>query len=162
MMAKISAAEVGDRLEIADLHRFYAYCIDTRQTERLVEIFSAEVEAHYGYGPGGVWHGAAAVAAGLGAQVETFEASCHLMGNVDVQLDGDRARTSAYVNAWHWLQELAGDSERPADFMFCGVYVDDVGREEDGVWRIRRRRFRRLGPSALAVGRMPDSLRPLE
>lgn len=151
----------ADRFEIADIHRHYAYCIDTRQPRRLVEIFSDEVEAHYGYGPDGVWRSAAEVVEGIGAQIETFEATCHLMGNIHVDLDGDTARTSAYVNAWHWLREFAGDSERPADFMFCGVYVDDVGREERG-WRIKRRRFRRLGPSAIAVGTMPEALRPVE
>jgi SnoaL-like domain len=150
-----------DRVEIAEIHRFYAYCIDTRQPQRLIEIFADDVEAHYGYGPDGVWRSAVEVAEGLGAQIETFEASCHLMGNIQVDIDGDVARTSAYVNAWHWLKELAGDSERPADFMFCGVYVDDVRREEEG-WRIERRRFRRLGPSAIAVGTMPDALRPRE
>lgn len=151
----------NDRVAINDLLIHYAYCIDTAQPQRLDEVFSASVEANYGYGDGGEWHGVKDLIAGIGAQVETFEGTAHMISNVRVELDGDSARSTCYVHGWHWLKSEAGDPERGADFLFTGVYVDDLRREGAG-WRIVRRRFRRLGPSALTVGAIPDYMRAQE
>jgi hypothetical protein len=150
-----------DRVAINDLLIHYAYCIDTDQPQRLDEVFSNSVEANYGYGEGGEWHGAEDLIAGIAAQVETFEATAHMISNVRIEIDGDSARSTAYVSGWHWLKGEAGDPERGADFLFTGVYVDDLRVEAAG-WRIVRRRFRRLGPSALTLGAIPDYMRAQE
>jgi hypothetical protein len=151
----------ADRVAINDLLIHYGYCIDTAQPERLDEVFSASVEANYGYGEGGEWHGVEELIAGIAAQVETFEGTAHMISNVRVTVDGDEARSTAYVSGWHWLKGAASGPERPADFLFTGVYVDKLRREEAG-WRIIRRRFRRLGPTALTVGAIPDYMRAQE
>lgn len=151
----------SDREAIRDLLHHYAYCIDTAQPERLREIFSPSVTANYGYGDGGEWHGIDQLVGGLGAQIETFEGTAHMIGNVCISLDGDRARSTCYVAGWHWVKSRGVDAQRPADFLFTGVYVDDLRREPEG-WRVIRRRFRRLGPTALTAGVLPDYMRPIE
>lgn len=151
----------SDREAIRDLLYHYAYCIDTAQTERLREVFSTSVTANYGYGDGGEWHSLDELIRGLGAQVETFEGTAHMISNVCISLDGDRARSTCYVSGWHWLKSDGADRERPADFLFTGVYVDDLRHEPEG-WRVTRRRFRRLGPTAVTTGAIPDYMRPFE
>lgn len=151
----------ADREEIAAVLIHYAYCIDTRQVERLDEVFSTDVAANYGYGEGGEWHGAEQVIAGLGEQVASFEATAHMITNIRIELDGDSAKSSCYVTGWHWVGANAGDPERGADFLFTAAYVDDLRRDPAG-WRVTRRRVRRLGPSALTLGALPDYMRAQE
>jgi SnoaL-like domain len=156
-------ASLSDRAAIADLLFHYAYCIDTAQPQRLTEVFVDDVLAEYGYGihAGGAWRGSAEVIAGLANQIAMFDGTAHMITNVNVAVDGDRARSTAYVCAWHWLHDGGVDPERPADFMLAGVYIDRLHRLQRG-WRIVHRRFRRSGPSALALGTMPAFMRPQE
>ncbi|MBS1889162.1 MAG: nuclear transport factor 2 family protein [Actinobacteria bacterium] len=150
-----------DRDEISDLLIHYAYCIDTRQTDRLAEVFAADVVTNYGYGEGGEWIGAEMLIAGIGEQVASFEATAHMITNIRISLAGDTASSTCYVTGWHWVKEGDTDPERGADFLFTAAYVDDLRRESAG-WRISRRRVRRLGPSALTLGSLPDYMRPQE
>jgi hypothetical protein len=165
----MSAAEadgiaIADRVAITDLLFHYAYCIDSAQPARLNEVFAEDVLAEYGYGEredDHAWRGSAELIAGISAQVAQFEASAHAISNVRVSADANLARSTAYVCGWHWLPAPGSDPFRPADFMFTGVYVDGWRRQDEG-WRIVHRRFRRLGPSSLAVGRAPDFMRARE
>jgi 3-phenylpropionate/cinnamic acid dioxygenase small subunit len=145
--------------QIRDLLYHYAFCIDARQVQRLREVFSTNVTASYGYGERGEWHGIDELVAGIGAQVDTFEGTAHMISNVRVEFEGERAKSTSYASGWHWMRDSGGDPERPADFLFTCVYVDDLRREPLG-WRIVRRRVHRLGPSALTVGALPDHMRP--
>lgn len=151
----------SDREAITDLLIHYAYCIDTRQTERLDEVFSADVATNYGYGEGGEWHGSEQLIAGIGEQVASFEATAHMITNVRISLDGDTASSTCYVTGWHWVKGGDSDAERGADFLFTAAYVDDLRREAAG-WRVSRRRVRRLGPSALTLGSLPGYMRAQE
>jgi hypothetical protein len=153
--------KIADIQAIRDLLHHYAFCIDSRQSERLGEVFSTSVEAGYGYGEEGVWHGLDELIDGIATQIGTFEGSAHMIGNVRVEVDGDLARSTCYVSAWHWVAGSDTDPERGADFLLTCVYLDDLKRGTEG-WRIVRRRLRRLGPSALTAGRMPDNMRPVE
>jgi 3-phenylpropionate/cinnamic acid dioxygenase small subunit len=153
--------ELADRQAISDVLIHYAYCIDTRQTARLDEVFAADVTTNYGYGDGGEWNGAETLIAGIGEQVDSFEATAHMITNIRVSLDGDTATSTCYVTGWHWVKGGDMSPERGADFLFTATYVDELRREDEG-WRISRRRVRRLGPSALTLGDLPDYMRAQE
>jgi hypothetical protein len=86
---------------------------------------------------------------------EQVDATAHLLSNIEVTIDGDRAdRASAYsrVTAYHWM--AGGDPVRPADFVLLGSYDDELLRTPDG-WRISRRVVGALGPAGLAAGELP-------
>lgn len=152
--------ELEDRLSVADIHRRYAFCLDSRQPQLLGEVFAEDADAIYGFGAiDGAWRGLDEVIAGIEEKMERFEASCHFVGNVDVQLEGDAARTTAYISAWYWLTNPGAPAERAADLVLCSVFIDDV-RRVGSDWRIARRRCRPLGPSHLAAGSLPAAFRP--
>ena len=64
-----------------------------------------------------------------------FEASQHIIGQVDLDVKGDRATGEVYFYAWHRIKE-EGD---PKDLIVAGRYVDEYACR-DGDWRILRRR----------------------
>jgi len=150
-----------DAEAIRDLLHHYSFCVDSRRPGRLDEVFAESVEARYGYGEDGVWHGVAAVIDGIEGLLAPLAGTAHMLSNVRVEATGDAATSSAYVSAWHWVEAPGGPTERPADFLFTCAYLDDLERREEG-WRIVRRRLRRLGPTALTAGTMPDHMRPAE
>lgn len=151
----------ADKEAIAEVLTHYAFCIDTRQTARLDEVFAADVETNYGYGENGEWHGAEQVIAGIAEQVESFEGTAHMITNFRIAVDGDTASSSCYVSGWHWVKGEDTDPERGADFLFTAAYIDEFRRDPLG-WRITHRRVRRLGPSALTLGALPDYMRAQE
>jgi hypothetical protein len=65
-----------------------------------------------------------------------YSMTMHFVGNVlvDVDVDGDRARSEAYGLSWHRVE-----SSKPEHNLHSGFrYVDDFERR-DGEWRIARR-----------------------
>jgi SnoaL-like domain len=81
-----------------------------------------------------------------------MSASQHLISNVVVRLDGDRAESSCYLQAQHVRTGTAGGD----NFIIAGRYDDQLVRGPDG-WRIRERRLAVLwtdGNPAVA-GRLP-------
>lgn len=143
-------------LEIEAVLHAYCELIDRREPARLAsEVFADEVRVDMGYG---VWSGAAAASAALQLVVSRFAASAHVLTNIRTQLTGRDARSTSYVTAWHWAPAESQPAEREADFATVGVYLDRLRRETAG-WRILERRFRRLGPSGVAIGRLPAYLR---
>jgi ketosteroid isomerase-like protein len=84
---------------------------------------------------------------------ETVAATAHLLSNVEVSVDGDRATAYSRVTAYHWT--YGGDPARPADFVLLGSYDDELVRTAEG-WRISRRVVGALGPTGLAAGALPE------
>jgi hypothetical protein len=146
-----------DREQIEEVLHAYATCIDKGEAEGLArEVFSEDAVVDLGYG---AWNGAAEVARQIGEEIDQFDGCAHMLSNLRLELDGDSARSTIYVTAWHWNRDPEADPSRPADFTTVGVYIDRLRRESQG-WRIVGRRFRRLGPSAIAIGRLPDFIQP--
>ena len=144
-----------DREAIRDLLAHYCFCLDAGQPARLAdEVFTEDGVDDHGLGE---WRGRNSIRAGFVEVMSRFEGTAHVLGNVRIDIDGDEARSSAYVSAWHWL--AGGSRDRPADFLVVGVYLDRLRHEPTG-WRIAYRRFRPLGPSVLAAGRLPAFLLP--
>jgi ketosteroid isomerase-like protein len=67
-----------------------------------------------------------------------FERTMHFIGNVLIELDGDRARAESYLVAYHHLRASSTKAER--DFTAGLRYVDDFERRE-GEWRIAARTY---------------------
>ncbi|MGE0065960.1 MAG: nuclear transport factor 2 family protein [Solirubrobacterales bacterium] len=147
-----------DREQIEEVLHAYATHIDKGEAQGLVrDVFAADAVVDLGYG---VWEGAEEAARQIGGEIELFEGSAHMLSNLTVSLEGDSARSTIYVTAWHWNRgEGNADPERPADFVTAGVYIDRLRRDPEG-WRVIHRRFRRLGPSAIAIGKLPEFIQP--
>ncbi|MCZ7526508.1 MAG: nuclear transport factor 2 family protein [Acidimicrobiia bacterium] len=153
-----SPSAADDRHAICELLAHYCFLVDSGYHDRLAdEVYTADAVDDHGLGE---WRGSDAIRRAFAETMARFEGTAHVLGNVHVELDGDRARSRAYVTAWHWLADRAEPGTiRPADFVVLGAYLDDLRREPAG-WRIARRRFRPVGPSVLAVGELPDFLLP--
>jgi hypothetical protein len=148
----------SDRARIEAVLTTWSTCIDRREVDRLrEEVLAEDVRIDMGYG---VWQGAEAAVAALEGVVSRFEASAHALTNFRFRRDGEEMRCSSYVTAWHWARDAGVDPSRHvADFVTVGVYLDRLRRESRG-WRIVEQRVRRLGPSAIAIGTLPDYIRP--
>lgn len=64
-----------------------------------------------------------------------LKASQHLIGQVQLAIDGDFADGEVYFMAWHRL----GENGEDRDLFVCGRYVDRYERR-GGEWRISKRR----------------------
>ena len=122
---------IDDR-EIRSLEYRYCRAIDRRQYDLLRSCYHPEATDHHGDFYGGVEDFVAYVQGGLAA----FERTLHFVGNLQVEIAGDTARTEAYVLA---LARLAqSDSLPERDNTVALRYVDDLERRNDE-WRILRR-----------------------
>lgn len=63
-----------------------------------------------------------------------LEASQHVIGQVQISIDGDRASGEVYFYAWHRIHE----DGKPRDLSVAGRYVDEYTCK-NGEWRISRR-----------------------
>jgi hypothetical protein len=125
------AAEVRDRVEIAELCARYMTALDTKDWVLLESCFaSAPVFVH----PGGRLEGFAAILARTSAALAPLDITQHLLGNVVVSVDGDHARVSSYFHAQHVRAGTDGGDL----YVIAGRYDDAVTRTADG-WRITER-----------------------
>ena len=81
-----------------------------------------------------------------------LSATQHLISNVVVRLDGDRAESSCYLQAQHVKTGTAGGD----NFIIAGRYDDQLVRTPDG-WRIRERRLQAMWTAAIPPWSAPDS-----
>lgn len=66
-----------------------------------------------------------------------MDGSHHLLGQVRISVNGDRASGECYFQAWHGTRDPEGN---PRDFFVAGRYVDEYARR-DGEWRIAKRKL---------------------
>ena len=144
---------MSDRDQILDVLHAYATHLDRGTVEVLgTEVFAPDAVIDLGYG---TWEGTERIVHEYGSEIAQFGGTAHVLSNARIDIDGDSARSSIYVTAWHWPKETDPAKPHPeADFVTVGVYLDVLQRRADG-WRIVHRRFRRLGPSAIALGAFP-------
>lgn len=128
--------EIEDRLDIqAVLHR-YATALDTRDWELLRTCFDEDVIGTYD--SIGVQRGYEALEALCRQALEPLAATQHLVGNVEIAVDGDEATARCYLQATHVRSQLGGDD----NFVVAGTYLDRLARSSHG-WRIVQRELRR-------------------
>jgi hypothetical protein len=77
----------------------YARALDTRDWALLDQVFDADVTAQYGDEPGN--KGRAAVVAGIRKFLDNCGPSQHLLGNFDVDVNGDTAHSLCYIRVYH-------------------------------------------------------------
>ncbi len=86
------------------------------------------------------------------ASWQHWRGTAHVLGNTEVWATREGASGTAYVSAWHWLNESPPGA--PVDWMCIGRIDDDFVRAPGG-WRVRRRRLTCVG-STVAIGQMPE------
>lgn len=121
---------VHDKLEIHELLYRYARAVDTNDFDLLNDVCTPD--AHLDYTSAGCPAGPRdEMVAWLAEALAQVPVKQHIITNVEIDLDGDRARVRAM---FHNPMRLPGMAEMSA----CGGhYVHDVVRTADG-WRSER------------------------
>lgn len=125
------------KLAIQETIVLYAELCDTRQLDRVADTIFTE-DATIDYGTGKV-AGRAAIHAFFTSHHAVIGTS-HNVSNFLIAGDGDEARCTSHVLAWHWFGEGPEDLARlhAADTVAVGRYEDELVRLQ-GRWRIRSR-----------------------
>ena len=127
---------LADRLEIDDLLTSYTRAIDTGDWDRLDAVFTPDAEIDY-TSTGGIAGRFPEVKAWLAQNLPMFPRRQHVLGQKEVELDGDpagSARVTAYFLNPMVLPQADGSELR---WEFGGLYHHDLVRTEDG-WRSAR------------------------
>lgn len=121
-----------DERDITRLCHRYATALDSRDWSLLRTCFLESAVAVYeGIGE---CAGYDAIEALCRSALEPLTRTQHLIGNVDVVVDGQEASCQCYLQAQHVKEGTAGGDL----FVLAGRYTDAVVRTDDG-WRIARR-----------------------
>ena len=123
-----------DKQEITELCYRYGLTLDGRDWAGLAAVFTPDAEAFYLDMP--PCRGYQAIEDTCRIALEPMSATQHLISNVVVRLDGDRAESSCYLQAQHVKAGTPGGDR----FIIAGRYDDRLIRTPDG-WRIRERRL---------------------
>ena len=142
----LSLQEISDRIQIQDLLTRYALAIDTKDWALLDTCF---VEgAHIDYTSTGGRKGPySEVRRWLQKVLSGFAVTVHYIGNIGVELEGDRARARTYL--WNPMGFQKDDGELHW-FTVSAHYVDELVRTGEG-WRIQKRAQER----GVIIGALP-------
>jgi len=125
-----------DRLEIEQVLVRYSTLIDTKQFDRLAtEVFTPDAHVDYTTAPGGIAGSVSEVTAWLAKVLEPFKVLQHMLGNFDITVEGDRARSTCY---FHNPMGLPAEGNALTVFWCGGRYIDELVRTSQG-WRIKHR-----------------------
>ena len=128
---------LADRQAIADVLALFCERIDAYDIAGVAELFTEDCVVDYGPGRGGERRGRAALAERLRQGQGQFHRTCHQLGQIRAEVDGDTASTVTYVTAWHELWDGGRETVRLQ-------YRDRFRRLAEG-WRISERRVLALG-----------------
>jgi len=135
-VASVDIEALAIRLLLADAVTAYAMALDARDWAAYRALFEDEIEVDYSslgsihaVMPAQAWVDRCKV---LGA----FDATHHKVTNIQVELRGDEAVVTAYVDAAHFIGELQGFA--------CGTYVHRF-RRRASAWKIAACTFRLAG-----------------
>ena len=121
-----------DEREISKLCHRYATALDSKDWALLRTCFLDTAVADYeGIGE---CSGYDAIEALCRTALEPLTRTQHLIGNVDVVVDGGQATCQCYLQAQHVKEGTEGGDL----FVLAGRYADSLVRTDDG-WRIARR-----------------------
>jgi 3-phenylpropionate/cinnamic acid dioxygenase small subunit len=125
---------IADDLEIRRLLTRYVWAIDTKDWDALDGVFTPDAEVDYS-SSGGVTGPISEAKPWLANMLAAFPMTQHMLTNVDISLDGDRATArSACYNPMG-----AATRGGALHHFFLGIeYHDELVRSDDG-WRIARR-----------------------
>ena len=124
--------QISDRLEIESLLIRYTRAIDTGEWDRLDEVFTPDAQIDY-TATGGIAASYAEVKPWLAEMLPLFPRRMHTLGQIDSQVDGDRATVAAY---FHNPMVLTQPDGGELLVEFGGIYHHELERTPDG-WRSR-------------------------
>jgi ketosteroid isomerase-like protein len=124
-----------DEKEIVDVMNAYTTALDTRDWDLLAPTFTPDGDADFGNiaGVGALDSPQAVVDLCRGA-LQNLQATQHLQGNYVVEVDGDTATASCYLQANHFYDGAPGGNV----FVVWAKYTDQFVRTADG-WKIKHR-----------------------
>jgi len=124
-------SHADDRFAIIATLDCYSECLDTRDWDRLSEVFTHDVDMDFG-----AWHqqGLATVTKTIRGYLDGCGPSQHLLGNYRIELDGDRATSRCYCRVMHM-----GKGEHEGKTYETWIeYRDELIRTDAG-WRSQKR-----------------------
>lgn len=130
----LNLQELSDRVEIEQLIVRYSNAIDQRNWDGLDEVFTPDAYIDY-RALGGIDGRYPEVKAWLGPALANFPHYCHMVGNIEITLDGDTARSRTLcINPMDTPLPSGG-----SQVMFLGLwYKDKFVRTAKG-WRMSER-----------------------
>jgi hypothetical protein len=143
-----------DRQAVVDVLHLYCTLVDSHQMERLVQEVYAENATNF---PGVTTvTGRAALLEWYKNAVKHVQGQLHLLSNIFVDVQGDKATTESSAISWGWMYASKPQGpRRPADWAVVTVYRDELSKYPEG-WRIDHRVCDWNGISKVAVGSVPD------
>ena len=131
-MATNETQNFADHLEIQSVINLYASALDKQQWSALGVVFTEDAVADFvGIG---ACEGRQAITDLVTSVLTQCAATQHLLGNISIQVSGDRATATCYLSAMH-----AGLGDYASDiFTVWGEYADQLIRTPEG-WRIAHR-----------------------
>lgn len=124
--------EISDRLEIQDLLARYTYAVDAQDWEVLDRTFTPDAAIDFS-ATGGIAGSFGEARAWLAETLPgPFASTMHMLGLPVIDLDGDRATVTAYLDNPMRMRDGRG-GERIVELGV--VYRDELVRTPDG-WRI--------------------------
>ena len=127
--------QLKDQLEIIDVMNQYTTALDTRNWEMLEATMTPDGQADFGNLAGvGILDSPQALVDLCRKSLQDLKATQHLQGNYAVNVTGDTAQASCYLQANHFADGLPGGDE----FVVWAKYRDDFVRTDSG-WKIKKR-----------------------
>jgi 3-phenylpropionate/cinnamic acid dioxygenase small subunit len=127
----MTGPDLLDRQEIAELCIRYTFALDAKDWTLLASCFAPRPAFVH---PGGRLEGFEAILERTSAALNPLDRTQHLLGNIDVDVDGDTARSSCYFHAQHVRAGTPGGDL----YVIAGRYQDTLTRTDAG-WRISER-----------------------
>lgn len=132
-----ATAAGGDHEQIRALTTLYAKSLDRRDYAALKNVFTPDAIGVYG---GKTYNGIDELTGLMVHALTQCAATQHLLGSQDIQVDGDSATASTYLQAIHVGVNPGFEGKM---MTFYGEYVDKLVRTKDG-WRIARRELKQM------------------
>lgn len=150
-------AVIADRMAIEERIYMYAHLLDSQQYGRIAEeVFTEDGDIDFG---GQQALGRAEIEAIVMSYTGVLKGCSHNTSNLIIEVNGDEARATSKVMAWHWFNKPEGGDYDPTDLLAVGGYQDWLRRTDAG-WRIYKRRGVNFG-TGIGIGDVPDAMKPI-
>lgn len=152
-MQEIGLRELADRMEIAELMARYADMVDRRDWTRMDRIFALEatIDLRPAGGRAGPFR---EMLAWLDRALDSWPRNLHMITNLIVELEGDRANARCYFHVPTGRDAREGEGAQ-FTVTHSGRYLDRLIHTADG-WRI----VERVCEQVVREGNLPEGWTP--